>query len=150
MPIDLVIDEDGNRSDSEDFIRLSGNDVEQVRPLVLPENHNKDGCRACSPAQTQFVSLLLKRRLNLNRFHGAEITPMPSPSDLRARRGHLVVETLLRVGKTAASKVKPTTHGTQSSQAKQTGNGDPRQLWNYVKCFGLHAGIRLGGHNVFC
>ncbi|XP_029707228.1 homeobox protein Meis1a isoform X1 [Takifugu rubripes] len=31
MPIDLVIDDnDGNRSDSEDFIRLSGNDVEQI------------------------------------------------------------------------------------------------------------------------
>ncbi|TNM85690.1 hypothetical protein fugu_007961 [Takifugu bimaculatus] len=52
MPIDLVIDDnDGNRSDSEDFIRLSGNDVEQ------------------------------------------------------AHQGHLVVETLVRVGKTAVSKV---------------------------------------------
>ncbi|XP_069023843.1 homeobox protein Meis1a isoform X1 [Embiotoca jacksoni] len=31
MPIDLVIDDrDGNRSDSEDFIRLSGNNVDQI------------------------------------------------------------------------------------------------------------------------
>ena len=32
MPIDLVIDDrDGNKSDSEDFIRLSGNNLDQVR-----------------------------------------------------------------------------------------------------------------------
>lgn len=31
MPIDLVIDDrDGNKSDSEDFISSSGNDVDQV------------------------------------------------------------------------------------------------------------------------
>lgn len=53
MPIDLVIDDnDGNRSDSEDFIRLSGNDVEQVRFLALPENNNIGGRQACSPTQT--------------------------------------------------------------------------------------------------
>lgn len=53
MPIDLVIDDnDGNRSDSEDFIRLSGNDVEQVMLLELPENYNEGGRRACSPTET--------------------------------------------------------------------------------------------------
>ena len=32
MPIDLVIDDrDGNKSDSEDFFRSSGNNMEQVR-----------------------------------------------------------------------------------------------------------------------
>lgn len=53
MPIDLIInDNDGNRSDSEDFIGLSGNDIEQVRLLALPENYNEGSCHACSPTQT--------------------------------------------------------------------------------------------------
>lgn len=35
MPIDLVIDDrDGNKSDSEDFIRSSGNNMDQVSSLA--------------------------------------------------------------------------------------------------------------------
>lgn len=77
---------------------------------------------------------------------------MLSPSDLQAHQGHLVVETLVRVGKTAASKVKPSTHGLYRPSKQETLNlssvttGDPETNWNYSKCFGLHAGIRLGDH----
>lgn len=81
---------------------------------------------------------------------------MPSPSDLQAHQGHLVVETLARVGKTAASKVTPSTHGLHRPSKQETlslssvTTSDPETNWNYSKCFGLHAGIRLGDHIVFC
>lgn len=45
MPIDLVIDDrDGNKSDSEDFIRTSGNNTDQVSSLTPPESFNMFCC----------------------------------------------------------------------------------------------------------
>lgn len=78
---------------------------------------DKDGRLACASTQTHFChDCLLRCHLNLNRFRGAVITLMTSPSDWQARRGPLVVETLLTVGKTAASKVTCKAHLTRSSQ----------------------------------
>lgn len=46
MPVDLVIDDrDGNKSDSEDFLRSSGNNMDQVSSPSRHAGVNKDGRR---------------------------------------------------------------------------------------------------------
>ncbi|TWW59093.1 Homeobox protein [Takifugu flavidus] len=112
MPIDLVIDDnDGNRSDSEDFIRLSGNDVEQI-------SWSRDHADAVSIRSAG--------------------TPGPSSCGNTCQSG----ENSSEQGDTYCKE--------ETLNLSSVTTGDPETTWNYSKCFGQHAGIRLGDHIVFC
>lgn len=139
MPIDLVVDEDGNRSDSEDFSRLSGNDVEQVRPLALPGQRWPPGLRVHT--NTLLSLLLIKvspksQQILWSSDHADAIsirlagTPGPSSGGNTSHSG----ENNSEQGDTQHTRSADFTGNSLSSVT----TGDPRSLKTDTSCAHTH------------